>query len=145
MAQITGICTYADGLPFDGTLRLLRTDGNALENIWREIPIVNGIVPDYLKLSPGIYTVQWLATNPNGLIPTEEWVIPESDTINIREMRNTLSLPNIIEQKDATILALQIEISKLRAEIQSLKTPTKIVSTENQIQAEIQAIKEGLG
>ena len=149
--RLIGSCTYADGTLFNGTLRIQKTDGNVLENVWREIPIVNGIIPDYIKLSPGIYNVQWMATSPVGFLPAEEWVVPEIDQISLKDLRSTGNLQNILEKKDSIIIALKGEVERVREELKALKatvasTPT-LTTDESVIEAGIQAVifKEGLG
>ena len=136
--RLTGTCTYADGVAFSGVLRVRRNDGNALEVVMRDIQIVNGVIPDYVKLNPGIYEIQWLATTPSGFLPTENWVVPEADELHIRDMRGTHSLENIIVKKDAIITALQGEVERLR---DTLKTKSASPPTpEDIIQTQIRAI-----
>ena len=136
--RLTGICTYADGTLFDGTLRVKRNDGNALEVVTRDVQIVNGVIPDYVKLSPGTYEIQWLATNPSGFLPTESWVVPEADKLLLKDMRSAHSLENVITRKDAIITALQTELERLRNELKtkSVAPPTP----EDAIQTQIRAI-----
>lgn len=145
--RLIGHCTYAEGVPFSGTLRIQRVDGNAIESIWREIPIVNGIIPDYVKLSPGIYNVQWKATSPVGFLPSEEWVVPESDDIKLTDLKSVFALNNVVKRKDNLIAGLQIEIARLRKELEILKTPPPPVTQEEIIELGIQSVilKEGLG
>lgn len=145
--RLIGHCTYAEGVPFSGTLRIQRIDGNAIENIWREIPIVDGIIPDYVKLTPGIYNVQWMATSPVGFLPSEEWVVPESDVIKLADLKGVFALNNVVKRKDSLITALQIEITRLREELEALKTSPPPITQEEIIELGIQSVilKEGLG
>lgn len=145
--RLIGHCTYAEGVPFSGTLRIQKVDGNAIENIYREVQIVNGIIPDYVKLSPGIYNVQWMATSPVGFLPAEEWVVPESDVIKLADLKGAFALNNVVKRKDSIITALQIEIARLREELEALKTPTPPITQEEIIELGIQSVilKEGLG
>jgi hypothetical protein len=136
--RLTGICTYADGVPFSGVLRVRRTDGNALEVILRDVQIVNGLIPDYVSLNPGIYEIQWLATNPNGFLPTENWVVPEADELSLKDMRGMHLLESAIARKDAIITALQTEVERLR---NTMKIKSAVPLTpEDVIQAQIKAI-----
>lgn len=136
--RLTGTCTYADGVLFDGILRVKRNDGNALEVVTRDVQIVNGVIPDYVKLSPGTYEIQWLATNPSGFLPTESWVVPESDELPLKDMRSAHLLESVVARKDAIITALQTEVERLRNELKtkSVAPPTP----EAIIQSEIRAI-----
>lgn len=145
--RLIGHCTYAEGVPFSGTLRIQRVDGNTLENAWREIPIVNGIIPDYVKLSPGIYNVQWMATTPVGFLPSEEWVVPECDDIKLTDLKSVFALNNVVKRKDNLITALQTEIARLKKELEILKTPPTPTTQEEIIELGIQSVilKEGLG
>jgi hypothetical protein len=136
--RLTGICTYADGIPFNGVLRVHRNDGNALEIVMRDIQIVNGVIPDYVKLNPGIYEIQWLATNPSGFLPTENWVVPEADELPLKDMRGTHLLENVITRKDAIITALQVEVERLRNVLKS--KPVTPPTPEDVIQTQIKAI-----
>ncbi len=136
--RLTGICTYADGIPFNGVLRVHRNDGNALEIVMRDIQIVNGVIPNYVKLNPGIYEIQWLATNPSGFLPTENWVVPEADELPLKDMRGTHLLENVIVKKDAIITALQVEVERLRNVLKSKPVPP--LTPEDVIQAQIKAI-----
>lgn len=143
--RLIGLVTYAEGLPFNGTLRIKRKDGNALQEMWRELPIVSGVIPDYVRLYPGIYEVQWLPSTPDGLLPSEEWFIPETNEISIREIRDRYSVPSLLEQKDKVIAALQEEIAKLKQEL--AEAPTKVeeveeltATTEEVIEARIASI-----
>jgi hypothetical protein len=136
--RLTGVCTYADGLPFNGVLRVHRNDGNALEVVMRDIQIVNGVIPDYVKLNPGIYEIQWLATTPSGFLPTENWVVPEADELHLKDMRGAHSLESIIVRKDAIIAVLRGEVERLR---NALKTkPVTPLTPEDVIQTQIRAI-----
>ncbi len=126
--RLIGIATYAEGVPFNGTLRIKRKDGNALQEMWRELPIVSGVIPDYVRLYPGIYEIQWLPNTPDGLLPSEEWLIPEINEINIREIRDRYSVPSLLEQKDKAIAALQEEMARLKQEL--VEAPTKVEETE---------------
>lgn len=136
--RLTGVCTYADGTYFNGALRLKKTEGSALEAIVRDVQIVDGLIPDYVKLSPGIYEVQWLATNPSGFLPAESWVVPESDELPLKDMRSTHLLGSVIARKDAIITALQTEVERLKNE---LKIKSATISTpEDIIQSQIRAI-----
>ena len=145
--RLIGNCTYADGSPFSGTLRIQKTDGNVLENVWREIPIVNGVIPDYVRLTPGTYSCQWMATSPVGFLPAEEWVVPETDVIKLTDLKGVFALNNVVKRKDNLITALQIEIARLREEIEVLKTPSTPITQEEIIELGIQSVilKEGLG
>ncbi len=136
--RLTGICTYADGIPFNGVLRVHRNDGNALEIVMRDIQIVNGVIPNYVKLNPGIYEIQWLATNPSGFLPTESWVVPEADELPLKDMRGTHLLENVIVKKDAIITALQVEVERLRNVLKSKPVPP--LTPEDVIQTQIKAI-----
>jgi hypothetical protein len=136
--RLTGICTYADGVPFDGTLRINRTDGNALEVTKRDIQIVNGIIPDYVKLTPGIYEIQWLATNPSGFLPSESWVVPDANEVPLSEMRDRYLLKSVIQRKDTVIVTLQKEIKRLKGKLES--KPIKETTPESAILSQIKAI-----
>lgn len=111
--RLVGTVIYADGLPFSGTLRLRRSDGNALQEMFRSIPIVDGIIPDYVRLYPGVYEVQWLPSTPDGLLPSEEWLITEFNEIKIADLRDRYSVPTLLAQKDAIIVKLQERIKEL--------------------------------
>lgn len=141
--RLIGLATYAEGLPFNGILRIKRKDGNAIQEMWRELPIVGGVIPDYVRLYPGIYEVQWLPSTPDGLLPSEEWLIPESNEISIREIRDRYSVPSLLEQKDEAIKALQEEVTRLKQELAEAPTKAKeepIITTEEIIEARIASI-----
>lgn len=138
--QFKGTATYADGLPFNGSLRIRKTDGNALQEMFREIPIVNGVIPDYVRLYPGIYEVQWLPSTPDGLLPSEEWLIPEANELDINEVRDRYSVPTLLTQKDEIIKKLQDEIVKFKVpqlEPEVVSSPPNI---DDMIEARIEAL-----
>lgn len=124
--QLKGTATYSDGLPFNGALRIRKTDGNALQEMFREVPIVNGVIPDYVRLYPGIYEIQWLPSSPDGFLPSEEWLILEVNELNINEIRDRFSVPTLLAQKDEIIKSLQDEIAKIQKPPEAQETSLTI-------------------
>lgn len=138
--QLKGTASYANGLPFNGSLRIRKTDGNALQEIFREVPIVNGVIPDYVRLYPGIYEVQWLPSTPDGLLPSEEWLIPEANELDINEVRDRYSVPTLLAQKDEIIQKLQNEITKLKTPLLEPEVTNESQIIDEVIEARIEAL-----
>lgn len=138
--QLKGIASYANGLPFNGSLRIRKSDGNAIQEMFREIPIVNGVIPDYVRLYPGIYEIQWLPSTPDGLLPSEEWLIPEANELNINDVRDRYSLPTLLAQKDEIIQKLQDEIARLKAPLPELEVVSESPNIDEVIDARIEEL-----
>ena len=138
--QLKGIASYADGLPFNGSLRIRKSDGNAMQEMFREIPIVNGVIPDYVRLYPGIYEVQWLPSTPDGMLPSEEWLIPEANEIILKELRDRYSVPTLLAQKDEIIKKLQDEITRLKTPVPEHEVTNDSLNINDVIEARIEAL-----